>query len=110
MIYDPNKINLHSPHPHTGASLFQPIWGLHFSSWTFSPTLGYNVWFKLKPLFPHYKENKICGKQTFVTWLRFNSEAFISLQSLAWKEVDLVDSQAAKRVGSERGTLPMVQA
>lgn len=53
------------------------------------PTLGYNLWFELKPLFPHYKENKICGKKTFVMWLKFYSEAFASLMSFAWKEVSL---------------------
>lgn len=74
MIYDPNKSNLHPPTP--SPSLFQPIWDLPLFFVDIFSTLGYSLWFELKPLFPHYKENKICGKKTFVMWLKFYTEAF----------------------------------
>ena len=70
------------------------------------PTLGYHLWFKLKPLFPHYKENKICGKKTFVMWFKFYLETFTFLMCLAWKEVGLQDTHEARHIRSEGWMLP----
>lgn len=69
-------------------------------------TLGYNLWFELKPLFPHYKENKICGKKTFVIWLKFYLETFTFLMPLAWKEVGLQDTHEVRHIRSEGWMLP----
>lgn len=65
------------------------------------PTLGYNLWLELKPLFPHYKENKICGKKTFVMWLKFYSEAFTFLCLWHKRKWVLEDIHAAKHIKSE---------
>lgn len=82
-------IRLISTHPPLSPSLFQPIWDLPLYFMDIFPTLGYNLWLKLKPLFPHYKENKICGKKTFVMWLKLYSETLTFLMPLAGKEAGL---------------------
>lgn len=74
------------------------------------PTLGYNLWLELKPLFPHYKENKICGKKTFVMWLKFYSEAFTFLCLWHKRKWVLEDIHAAKHIKSESWIINMMWA